>query len=427
MHSFLSKDGAVTQCAQISVAVGISTVTVEAIGGELLTFNLGFNSGMISSDKASWTAVQNPMHGIDKGVLGVQNTPSGPQLNYGISNDNLFMLSRSKSSKSKNNSGTSNDRSKSKSTSYAPSRSRLPSVSPTNTPFPTKNPTPYPLAPLSTAKPSKKGKKMIPKTPSKASRKTKVPVTSKPAFPTVFPTSSFHSTKSPFPTPNPTPFPTAPLPTAKPSRRGKKTAKPMKPHQVSVKTKKPVVTTSKPVTKPVQAICTDDIYANYYHCEGSMSPAIPCPKITTFLGSRLLPIINFPLNSRYQCGGAPSGLSNNVQLFANYTARLQFPTSGTWTLYGGADDAIKIYLDGKLILDNRVGFRGYGEQNVTIKVKPDDLTHDVLIEYYQRDGFCGLVVSWSGPDTPKAVIPCVAWLRNATTSPVAPPATRRRF
>lgn len=157
-----------------------------------------------------------------------------------------------------------------------------------------------------------------------------------------------------------------------------------------------------------------------------MGPAIPCPNITTYLGSRFLPNINFPLTNKYTCGGAPPGFTNNIQLYANYTARLEFPTSGTWTLYGAADDVIKIYLDGKLILDNRQGFRGYAERNVTIKVKPDDLTHDVRMEYYQRDGFCGLVVSWSGPDTPKVVIPCAAWLRNATTSPVAPPAFRRR-
>merc|ERR1712130_409181 len=92
---------------------------------------------------------------------------------------------------------------------------------------------------------------------------------------------------------------------------------------------------------------------------------------------------------------------------ALFTADLEFPSSGEWTLYTTSDDGSKLFVDGVEVVNND-GLHGMQEKSGTVNVSAGDVKRFV-VSYFERGGGHGLYVSWSGPGTEKAVIPMEAW------------------
>ena len=89
---------------------------------------------------------------------------------------------------------------------------------------------------------------------------------------------------------------------------------------------------------------------------------------------------------------------------------LEFPSGGEWTLYTESDDGSKLFVDGDEVVNND-GLHGMVEKSGTVNVSAGDVKH-VIVSYFERGGGHGLVVSWSGPGTAKAVIPMEAWKKT---------------
>ena len=96
------------------------------------------------------------------------------------------------------------------------------------------------------------------------------------------------------------------------------------------------------------------------------------------------------INYDYGIGG-PSGLP--VDSFsARWTGRFTFP-GGNTTFTARADDGVRVFLDGVLIVD------GWRDQPATTYTVTRDVSageHEVKVEYYERGGDAVIQVGWTG-------------------------------
>ena len=109
---------------------------------------------------------------------------------------------------------------------------------------------------------------------------------------------------------------------------------------------------------------------------------------------------------------AGSGLSNN--LGAVFTGWLDVPVSGQWTLFTNSDEGSKLYIGNTLVVNND-GLHTMLEKSGTIGLGVG--RHALRVEFFERTNNAGLIVSWQGPGTVKAVIPAANFLRGGINSP----------
>jgi hypothetical protein len=106
----------------------------------------------------------------------------------------------------------------------------------------------------------------------------------------------------------------------------------------------------------------------------------------------------FPLD--YNWGnGSPAGAPADNWM-ARWEARYPF-TAGTWLFFAQADDGVRLFVDGILVLDKWSD--GYGEvRNRFVGIGAGD--HTIRVEYYQRTGTARVRVWWLR-ETPGGAVP----------------------
>jgi len=77
-----------------------------------------------------------------------------------------------------------------------------------------------------------------------------------------------------------------------------------------------------------------------------------------------------------------------------FTGNLFVPQSGTYTFYLASDDGARLYLDGKLLINND-GLHGMVEKNAKVKLTAG--SHPLVVTYFDNGGGDGLSVAWRGP------------------------------
>jgi hypothetical protein len=101
-----------------------------------------------------------------------------------------------------------------------------------------------------------------------------------------------------------------------------------------------------------------------------------------------------------------AGLSDNVS--ARWTAALQVPFTETYQLITTSDDGVRLWLDGRLIIDN---WTDHGTVDNRAKV---DLVagqiYSIRMEYYENTGGAVAQLSWQSPSQPRQIIP-QGWLQ----------------
>jgi hypothetical protein len=98
---------------------------------------------------------------------------------------------------------------------------------------------------------------------------------------------------------------------------------------------------------------------------------------------------DWPINHDWGSGGPGNGVGND-NFSARWTGRAPI-AAGTYTFIGGADDGIRVWLDGNLIIDQWHD-QGYTEYRVTRSVSAGD--HDVKVEYYENGGAARVFFKW---------------------------------
>lgn len=96
--------------------------------------------------------------------------------------------------------------------------------------------------------------------------------------------------------------------------------------------------------------------------------------------------------------GAPSGPGvNGTDMSVRWRGRLTAPTSGSYTFQAGADDGVRVWVDGALVID------GWRDQGVTYYTGPAITgvsaghVFDIKLEYYQGGGGAAVRLLWQRP------------------------------
>ena len=114
-----------------------------------------------------------------------------------------------------------------------------------------------------------------------------------------------------------------------------------------------------------------------------------------------------PLDHDWQWG-APAGLPGD-SFSARWTGTFDFPTSGTYTFTAVADDGLRVWVDGVILIDE------WRDQSATTFTASKDLaagSHDVKVEWFESGGLATARLSWTGGDTNAPPVPEI-------TTPVA--------
>ncbi len=97
-----------------------------------------------------------------------------------------------------------------------------------------------------------------------------------------------------------------------------------------------------------------------------------------------------------------------------FTGTLEVPAAGDWTFFTSSDDGSRLWIDGALVVDND-GVHAMQERSGTVALSAGP--HALRVEFFERDGGEGLVVSWQGHGVGKQEIPS----SSLSAAAVAPP------
>ena len=92
----------------------------------------------------------------------------------------------------------------------------------------------------------------------------------------------------------------------------------------------------------------------------------------------------------------------NDQFALRFTGNVVAPKAGKYTFYVASDDGSRIYLNGKLLVNND-GKHGMVEKNASVNLSAG--AHALIVTYFDNGGGDGLSVNWAGPGFNKQPIP----------------------
>ncbi|MFK7810791.1 MAG: PA14 domain-containing protein [Saprospiraceae bacterium] len=100
--------------------------------------------------------------------------------------------------------------------------------------------------------------------------------------------------------------------------------------------------------------------------------------------------------------GGPAGV-NNDNFSVRWTGSIEVPRSGTYTFYTNSDDGVRLWVNGKVMVDNWTD-HGPTEDIAMIHLEPNT-KYDIQLEYYEAGGGALIQLSWTGPGILKEIIP----------------------
>ncbi|MBM4025548.1 MAG: hypothetical protein FJ280_09085, partial [Planctomycetes bacterium] len=103
------------------------------------------------------------------------------------------------------------------------------------------------------------------------------------------------------------------------------------------------------------------------------------------------------------------GLSDQVS--ARWTADLEAPLTDTYTLIARSDDGVRLWLDGRLLIDNWTK-HAVAENQARVSLKAGEI-YSLRMEWYEDTGSAVAQLFWQGPSLPRQIIP-----RGALQPPV---------
>jgi glucose/arabinose dehydrogenase len=139
---------------------------------------------------------------------------------------------------------------------------------------------------------------------------------------------------------------------------------------------------------PIQVGTGDGLSAVYYDNRDFTGATV----------SRVDPTVNFDWGT-----GAPAPGIGPDTFSARWTGQVQAQVSQTYTFYTTSDDGVRLRVDGQLIIDNWTNHAA-AENSGTIALTAGQ-RYNIEMEFYEDGGLATAKLSWSGPSTPKQIIP----------------------
>jgi hypothetical protein len=102
-------------------------------------------------------------------------------------------------------------------------------------------------------------------------------------------------------------------------------------------------------------------------------------------------------------GGSPDASISSDHFSARWTGQVQPQYSETYTFYTNTDDGVRLWVDGKLLIDTWQD-QGPTEWSGTIDLSAGQ-KYDLRMEYYENDGGAVAKLLWSSASRGKQIIP----------------------
>jgi hypothetical protein len=122
-----------------------------------------------------------------------------------------------------------------------------------------------------------------------------------------------------------------------------------------------------------------------------------------FVLTRTDPQINF----NWGDPGGPDPAVGDDNFSARWTGEVEAAFTETYTFYTSTDDGVRLWVDGKPLVDAWVD-QSTTEYRGTIDLVAGN-TYSVVMEYYENGGGAVAQLRWSSPSTPKGLIPQAAF------------------
>ncbi|MCA9307400.1 MAG: hypothetical protein KDA16_12765 [Phycisphaerales bacterium] len=120
--------------------------------------------------------------------------------------------------------------------------------------------------------------------------------------------------------------------------------------------------------------------------------------------SGIVPMLNYPATN------APFATSGRTDFVgARFDAFINAPVSGLYTLYLASDDGSILSIGNATLIDND-GIHTMTERSAVIGLQQG--MHRLRIDFFERNGPAGLIVSWAGPGITKQPIPALNWFQS---------------
>lgn len=124
-------------------------------------------------------------------------------------------------------------------------------------------------------------------------------------------------------------------------------------------------------------------------------PVVQPDKIPTL--KRVDPAVNFECTK-----GDFYGTGLIERFYVRWSGVIKTPSSGTYTFYTESDDASRLFIDGKLVVDN-YGLHAMQEEEGDVELARG--THRIKVEFIQYDGAAGCICRWKTPSGARETIP----------------------
>ncbi|MEM8529674.1 MAG: PA14 domain-containing protein [Chloroflexota bacterium] len=100
--------------------------------------------------------------------------------------------------------------------------------------------------------------------------------------------------------------------------------------------------------------------------------------------------------------GAPSNELPDDNFSVRWTGQVEATQSGTYTFMTRSDDGVRLWVDGKLLIDD---WRNHAvtENQGTISLEAGK-RYDLQLEYYEQSGQATIQLLWEGPEQPQDII-----------------------
>jgi hypothetical protein len=135
------------------------------------------------------------------------------------------------------------------------------------------------------------------------------------------------------------------------------------------------------------AVTGSGLYGEYYRGKGFRERLLTRTDAT----------VNFNWGS-----GRPDPSVPAEHFSVRWSGWLQAPGSGIFSFFVNADDGVRLWIDGDLIIDDWNDHPG--ERAATARLQANH-KHDIRLEFYENGGVASCQLSWSGSGVAKAIIP----------------------
>ena len=117
----------------------------------------------------------------------------------------------------------------------------------------------------------------------------------------------------------------------------------------------------------------------------------------------------------FECADEKFGVAKLQEyFFIRWTGLLRAPRDGKYRFFTLSDDGSRLYIDGKLVVENG-GLHAMLEKEGEVELKTGD--HPIRVDFFENSGVAGCVASWTPPGGNKEVIPEKALFHPRSRTP----------